>query len=542
MNSPSILKILAMLGSLILLLSAAPAAWGQAGDQGKDWAPVIIDGEILFHVGGIEAYPAKRRAGEIRDRIVGLAQDPGFSPEVLSIQEGAESTKVMAGDRVLFTVFELDAKRQEVTREAAARAAVVKVQEAIREYRRYRQPETLKQGMFFAAGAATVLILLAFLVHRLFTGLRKRLKRRSASQIQSFKIGSLEVLRAERILRILTFTTQILQFLILLVLLYLFFEMVLVRFPSTRGLAGRLLDWVLNPLASIGNSIVAYLPDFFFLVVIVLLGIFSLRVIRLFFTGVEQGSVELPGFDPEWAKPTFNLVRIFAIAFLLVVAYPYIPGSDSEAFKGVSIFLGLLVSLGSSSIVSNLIAGYSMVYRGTFKVGDRIQIGEHTGDVTACRLLTTQLRTVKNERVVVPNSLILGTSVVNYSALAKERGLILHSQVGIGYEVPWRQVEAMLLQAAERTPGLLKEPPPFVHQKALGDFAVHYEINAYCQEPQRMAQLYSALHRNILDAFNEHGVQIMTPAYEGDPEAPKVVPKDRWYQAPAEASKPDPSK
>jgi small-conductance mechanosensitive channel len=195
--------------------------------------------------------------------------------------------------------------------------------------------------------------------------------------------------------------------------------------------------------------------------------------------------------------------------------------------------LGLIFSLGSSSIIGNLIAGQSLAYRRAFKVGDRIKVGEHLGEVSQVRLLTTYLRSPKNEQIVIPNSTILNTEVINFSTLAREKGLILHTVVGIGYKTPWRQVEAMLLEAAGRTPGLLKQPAPFVIQKALGSFAVDYEINAYCDTPQAMLLLYGALHANILDVFNEYGVQIMTPAYEGDPEQPKVVPREQWYVAPA---------
>jgi small-conductance mechanosensitive channel len=221
------------------------------------------------------------------------------------------------------------------------------------------------------------------------------------------------------------------------------------------------------------------------------------------------------------------------VVFAMVVAYPYIPGSDSEAFKGISLFLGLVFSLGSTSIIGNILAGYTMIYRRAFKIGDRIQVGEVTGDVLERKLLVTRLLTVKNEEIVIPNSLIMNSNIVNYSTLAKGQGLILHTTVGIGYETPWRQVEAMLRMAAERTPGLLAMPEPFVLQKALGDFCVTYEINAYCNQPQAMARLYTALHQNILDLFNEYGVQIMTPAYEGDAEQPKVVARENWFAAPA---------
>jgi small-conductance mechanosensitive channel len=177
-----------------------------------------------------------------------------------------------------------------------------------------------------------------------------------------------------------------------------------------------------------------------------------------------------------------------------------------------------------------------MTYRRAFKIGDRVKIGSHVGEVDRMRLLVTHLRTPKNEDVVVPNSEILGAEVINYSSLARERGLILHTTVGIGYDTPWRQVEAMLLESAARTPGLLRDPKPFVLQTQLGDFAITYEINVYTDTPHVMMALYTALHRNILDVFNEYGIQIMTPAYEGDPEQPKVVPKDQWYTAPARAA------
>ena len=254
---------------------------------------------------------------------------------------------------------------------------------------------------------------------------------------------------------------------------------------------------------------------------------------RLFFSAIARGSIRLTNFAPEWAWPTYKIARFAIVAFGVIVAYPYIPGSESAAFKGVSLFIGVVFSLGSSSAIANLIAGYLMTYRRAFKVGDRVQIGDMLGDVIETRLQATHLRTLKNEELVVPNSLLLNSQVMNYSSLAAKQGLILHTTVGIGYETPWRQVEAMLLLAAERTSGLLKEPAPFVLQKSLGDFAVNYELNVYCGDPHAMLPLYTALHRHILDVFNEYGVQIMTPAYRDDPEQPKLVPREQWYAAPA---------
>jgi small-conductance mechanosensitive channel len=287
-------------------------------------------------------------------------------------------------------------------------------------------------------------------------------------------------------------------------------------------------------LARIGRAVLADVPDLIFLAVLIIVVRYVLRIFRVFFDAVEQGTVTLSDFDPEWGSPTFRVVRICVLAFAMVVAYPYIPGSNSEAFKGVSIFVGLLLSIGSTSFVANIIAGYTLIYRRAFKPGDRIKVDDVLGDVICLRLQATYLRTLKNEEAIVPNSIILNSLIVNYSALARQPGLILHTTVGIGYETPWRQVEAMLLLAAEHTPGLLREPQPFVRQQALGDFAVTYELNAYCNDARMMTDLYTDLHRNILDVFNEYGVQIMTPAYEVDPETPKIVPRDAWFAAPAQ--------
>jgi len=195
--------------------------------------------------------------------------------------------------------------------------------------------------------------------------------------------------------------------------------------------------------------------------------------------------------------------------------------------------LGVLFSLGSSSLVANIIAGYTMTYRRAFKVGDRVKIGEYVGDVTDVRLMETHIKSLKNEEIVLPNSQILSGEVTNYSSLASKEGLILHTTVGIGYEVPWRQVEAMLLMAAERTDGLMRKTEPFVLQKELGDFGVVYELNVFCRNVEKMPRIYSELHSNIQDTFNEYNVAIMTPHYVDDTEDAKVVPKENWYASPA---------
>ena len=261
----------------------------------------------------------------------------------------------------------------------------------------------------------------------------------------------------------------------------------------------------------------------YLLLVIYLAARYFLKLSKLLFSGLKQGGITISNFDPDWAMPTYKIFRIFVIVFAVVVAYPYIPGSGTSAFKGISVFIGVLFSLGS-----NFIAGYTITYRGAYKKGDYIQIGDQSGFVQEQEVLVTRMLSIKNEEIVIPNSVLLTSNIINYSTKAKEERLIIHTTVGIGYETPWRMVDAMLKQAVERKEGLLKQPPPFVLKTSLGDFAITYEINACCNDATKLPLLYSELHQNILDVFNENNVQIMTPAYISDPAAPKIVPKDQW--------------
>jgi small-conductance mechanosensitive channel len=290
---------------------------------------------------------------------------------------------------------------------------------------------------------------------------------------------------------------------------------------------------VIDPVRTMGDALLHAIPGLVFIAILIVVARYVLRLVALFFGGIASRRIRFKDFAQEWAWPTYRLVRIVIVAFTIVIAYPYIPGSNSDAFKGVSIFLGLLMSLGAASVVANSLAGYTLIYRRAFQVGDRIQVAGLVGDVVEMRQQVTHLRTVKNEEVTIPSSMMLNSHVVNYSSLARTEGLVLHTTVGIGYETPWRQVEAMLQLAASRTPGLKPEPVPFVLVKSLGDFAVVYELNAYCGDARTIDATYASMHRNILDVFNEYDVAIMTPAYVSDPAEPKVVPRDRWFLPPA---------
>jgi small-conductance mechanosensitive channel len=513
--------------------TASPAApLTEQAEQAHETAPVVIDGQTLFRVRGFSGYPAEQRARLIVERIEAAALDASV-PLSVKVAASAEGLRLAAGDRFLMGVVDADARLEDLKAETVAAVLAQRIEQAMRAYREARSPAVMLRATQQAV-AATLLLVVAIVLGRVgLRRLHRRISRAYEQRVRSVQIQSFEVVRAQRLRSLFEGVTRLVRFSVLVALTYVWLQFVLGSFPQTRPLAARLLQLLLDPLERLASGLVGELPALAFLLVLFFLTRWTLRLVKLFFESVEKRQVELSGFEPEWALPTYRIVRIAIVAFALVVAYPYIPGSRSAAFQSISIFLGVMFSIGSSSFIANIIAGYSMTYRRAFRVGDRIQVGEVFGDVSEIRLQVTHVRSVKNEEIVVPNSSLLNSSVVNYSALARSRGLILHTTVGIGYETPWRQVEAMLLLAAERTPGLLREPAPFVLQKSLGDFCVVYEINVYCDVPAEMAALYSRLHQNILDVFNEYGVQIMTPAYEGDPERAKVVPKAKWWTAPA---------
>ncbi|MDZ7589344.1 MAG: mechanosensitive ion channel family protein [Rubrivivax sp.] len=514
-------------------LRAAAAAADMDIPEGITLAPVSIDGQVLFQVRGSESFPAAARADAIAARIVAVARDRAVSPAAVKLEERPLGTAIVAGSQTLVTVLELDARVEGIDRPLLAQVQLEQITQAVVRYRSDREPRALLRGAGVAAAASVVLALVLWGLWRLRRLIDTTLERRYRARLEHLQIAGFKILHAEQLWGGLRSAVAAVFWLLTLAASYLALDFALLQFPGTRGLAVELLGLFLKPLAEMGRGLVASIPSLVFLLMLVLVTRYVLQTLRLLFGAIEQGSVKLKGFDTDWTWPTYRIVRLLVLAFAVVVAFPYVPGSSSDAFKGVSLFLGIIFSLGSTSIIANIIAGYSMTYRRAFRVGDRIKVGDIVGEVTEVRLQVTHVRSLKNEDVVVPNSVILNSAVVNYSTLAASQGLILHTTVGIGYETPWRQVEAMLLMAAERTPRVLKEPAPFVLQKSLGDFAVNYELNAHINLPGEMNSIYTELHRQILDVFNEYGVAIMTPAYESDPEQPKVVPKDQWYAAPA---------
>jgi small-conductance mechanosensitive channel len=494
----------------------------------QDIAPVKLDGKVLFSVRGISSFPAELRAATISKRLRKAGSDRSILIDSIKIIEVQDRTMVYAGKEFIMNIYDPDALLESIDRSVLSGIIHQRIVDAVKLFRHDRTPSVLLRKSLFAAGAIVLFSVILLFFFWLFKIINNALEKHIRKRVESVEYKSYKLIRSDQLWNIFHKMVKIIRLLIILVLSAALILYLLDLFPWTKGIRVFITDIFINPLRTFGIGIYNFLPSLAFLIFIFLITRYILKLVNILASGVDKSTIVIRNFDAEWAKPTVRIVKILIIAFAVVVAYPYIPGSGTNAFKGISVFIGLIFSLGSSSFIGNLIAGYSMTYRRAFKKGDLIKAGEHTGFVEEQQILVTRLRSFKNEEIVIPSSVLLNSNILNYSRRTKESGVILHTKVGIGYETPWRQVDAMLMLAADRTEGLLKEPPPFVLKESLGDFAVNYEINAYCLDTSNILFIYNALHQNILDVFNENDVQIMTPAYMKDPEAPKVVPKDKW--------------
>jgi len=384
-------------------------------------------------------------------------------------------------------------------------------------------------------------IFLAFLIftmrlaRRLLNRLIRKLESWRGTKIPPIRVQSVELISADRLTDTLKWAVQKTKILVYLILLYIFIPVFLSYFPRTRYYVLGYLDYFIAPFRAIFQGILDFIPNLIFIAITIYVVRYLLRLLRLIFSEIETGRISFKGFHKDWAKPTFKLSKFLLIVFTVVLISPYMPGFGSPAFQGISIFFGILLSLGSTAAIANIVAGAALTYMRPFKVGDRVKIADTVGDVVEKTLLITRVQTIKNVEVTIPNSMVLGSHMINFSVLAQESKLIIHTSVTIGYDVPWRQVHELLIGAAQDTQGVVQEPPPFVLQTSLNDFSVAYELNAYTADAQHLMGIQSELHQNIQDRFNEAGVEIMSPTYAALRDGNQVtIPEDylpKTYEA-----------
>jgi small-conductance mechanosensitive channel len=479
-----------------------------------DRFPLVLGDTPLFSIRrGIEGHSAETRALEISEKLQNIAENATVPNKVTIKNFEGPLTEILVGDKLLMVLMDQDAKIENRSREELGLEYAGKIQAAIEKYRQEFRLRGILFDILYALIATILLVAVLFFLNRFYRKVNDRMQTWMAEGKIFLRLQDFEFIRMERIRAVETGILKFARLALIIGIFYLYVPLVLGFFPWTKPLANKISFYIFQPFKIIATAVWGEIPNLLFVAVLILISIYFLKLIRLFFQEVEKGHIAFKGFYPEWARHTYKIIRMIVLAFTAVVAFPYIPGSNSSAFKGVSIFIGVLFSLGSTSAIANIIAGYTITYRRVFKVGDRIKIADFMGDVIEMRLQVTHLKTIKNEEIIVPNSVIVNSHVTNYSTMAKEEGLILYTSVTIGYDAPWRKVHGLLIKAALATEGIEKEPLPFVLQKALNDFYVNYELNAYTRDPQKMVTLYSELHQNIQDQFNEGGVEIMSPHY-----------------------------
>ena len=544
-------RVIATLATLSVLV---PAAWASAqGNPSGQSTPSPAAQPFTLSVGiepsgeSATVTLSNRPIAVLRARVLGrppservAAAERALEDLVNQRIDGPVSVRAIEGSRAItvgpravtvLTPLDVDEASGETLDEATERAAAV-LRQALAEALEARKPAVLLRAALLSALALAVATFLLLVIVRGRRRIARRLIASAEATLERSGTGSLEVLRASRVFEFWRTLVSLVSIALSLFVLYSAITFILRRFPYTRPWGESMRTFMLATLSKLGLDMVHALPALFTVVVIFVIARFFIRLLQLFFKAVERGSVEVPWLHPETAQPTRRLATYLLWLFAAVMAYPYLPGSSTDAFKGASVFIGLVLSLGSSGLVNQIMSSFMITYSRALRLNDYVDVGHVEGTVTQVGVLSTKIRTPRGEEVTIPNAVVVAATTTNYSRFATE-GVYMPTSVTIGYDTPWRQVESLLLMAAARTTGVRKTPEPKVRQSELQDFYVKYTLLVCVEAPDRRLQILSTLHANILDAFNEFGVQIMSPNYEADPEGLKIVPKDRWHAAPA---------
>jgi len=495
---------------------------------------ILMNRHVVRFRSSLLGSPASQRAerGE-RNLAAILARDEN---DEVKVQHNQMGNIFLVGGQMAFILSHDDVdKLSGETLETLTLTTLDKLHRVIAETRESRDSEAMARGAATAAGATAVALIVALVLSRLHKGVGGRLVSAIDSKAERLRLGGAELIRRDRILAAVGWLMNAGYWLLVLLLAYAWLGFVLARFPFTRVWGEQLNGYLLGIAVDLGKGILTTLPNLLIAAIMFLLARGVVGLLKPLFDHVSSGESGIGWLDRDTVEPTRKIANILIWIFALVMAYPYLPGSHTEAFKGMSVLIGLMVSLGASSIVGQGASGLILMYSRTLRSGEYVRIGEHEGTIVGINLFTTRLRTGRGAEITLPNALIVGSATRNYSRTVSGEGFMVDTSVTIGYDTPWRQVEAMLIEAAGRTPGILATPTPRVYQTALSDFYPEYCLVAQALPAGALprAEVVSRLHANIQDVFNEHGVQIMSPHYMADPAADKVVPPEKWFTPPA---------
>ena len=496
-----------------------------------DYAVVKVMGDSVFILGnGIGSKSLEERVGDITKKSSKLVEDVSYNSNNFNIDSNKYNYFVKYKNEIIVAVSNEDVDYFKKSKKELANewlSSLINKIEVENEDRSY-------YSILINIGITLLILLIFYLfikyVNKLFRFINIKLYQIKDTYIKDVKLKQLKLLDANNLLHFAIIALKGVKVVFILFCLYFVFPIILGLFPWTKGLSEQLFGYVLDPLESIIMAIIGYIPNLIIIIIIVAVAKYFIQFLKYLSNEIKLERLTLPNFYPEWAKPTFNIARFLVYAFVLVMVFPYLPYSDSGIFKGMSIFLGVLVSLGSSTAIANIVSGLVITYMRPFKVGDRVMIDNVTGDVIQKTLLVTRIRTIKNEDITVPNSKILSSHSTNYTSASKDLGLILHTTVTIGYDVPQETVKELLINAAKKSDGIDRDREPFVLQTGLEDFYISYQINAYTKQSHRMAAIYSDIHRNILDEFNKAEVEILSPHYRAERDGNEItIPKKDKY-------------
>lgn len=521
-----------MLGLAVWL---APLVCQGADEVGTPATPpaavvVIFNRPVAVFRAANFGFNPKERAAYVEKRITELmAQHPEGE---VATRASTEGTAVTIGGELAFNITPADVDAiGGQTQEQAAEFAVKELRTVMGDMQKQHSWPFLIKSLLFCLAATVVFAGVIWLVRRAEHWATPRLTVFFGRMSDRLTKGGFFILA--QVAYFVRWTVRIVGWTLVLTGAYTWAAYCLAQFPYTEPWAGNLGGFVTGTFAGFLRSCVNTLPDLFVVVIIAAFAAFLGRLVRGFFQAIQNGQIIFGSLDAQAAKATGRIAVVVIWLFAVVMMYPYLPGSGSQAFRGVSVFVGLLISIGASGVVGQFMGGLVLMYSKALKSGEYVRVGEQEGTVLSVGFLSTKILTPWNEEIHLPNLLLLNTSLKNYSRLSDTEGVILYTTVTIGYGTPWRQVQALLVEAAGRTPGLRRTPAPHVTQRALADFYVEYQVNATLDEPRDRIPTLSALHANILDLFNEYGVQILSPHYRQDPAEKVFVPKDRWFEAPA---------
>lgn len=490
--------------------------------------PVIVEGDTLYYLfakrGG---HTPQQRAEMNAAAITELGKRFNLQPDSVYIESSDIVTDLMYGNKVLSSFTDQDGLWEGCSRDQLAAAKRKVIVDKLKVMKDEHSLWQLGKRILYFILVIIGQFLLFKLTTWLFNKLKVRIQRLKDTKLRPISIQDYELLDTQKQVNLLVFLTSLLRYAVMLLQLILTVPLLFAIFPQTKDLAYKLFSYIWDPIKSIFLGIVEYIPNLFTIFVIWLAVKYLVRLVRYLASEIQSERLKIGGFYADWAMPTFHIVRFLLYAFMIAMIYPYLPGSKSGVFQGISVFVGLIVSLGSSTVIGNIIAGLVITYMRPFKLGDRIKLNDTTGNVIEKTPLVTRIRTPKNEVVTIPNSFIMSSHTVNFSQSARDYGLIIHSEVSVGYDIPWRKTHQLLVEAALNTPGVVDDPRPFVLETSLQDYYPVYQVNAYIKDANQLAQVYSDLHQNIQDRFNEEGIEIMSPHYIATRDGSETtIPKD----------------